>query len=109
MTSAGAETGLLEMSAVNVEENTDRQPVAYVLPPGLTRVTDPNQPQLTESNEQALCLTVKNLSQNESKAVYKNQNLNLRQYKRLQMFVHANHLVPNNTQLEDNQLAIFIR
>ena len=68
-TSAGAETGLLEMSAVNVEENTDRQPVAYVLPPGITRVTDPGQPQLTENNEQALCLTVKNLSQGESKAV----------------------------------------
>ena len=108
-TSAGAETGLLEMSAVNVEENTDRQPVAYVLPPGITRVTDPGQPQLTENNEQALCLTVKNLSQGESKAVYKNTNLNLRQYKRLQMFVHANHLVPNSTQLEDNQLAVFIR
>ena len=108
-TSAGAETGTLEMSAVNVEENTDRQPVAYVLPPGISRVTDPGQPQLTENNEQALCLTVKNLSQGESKAVYKNTNLNLRQYKRLQMFVHANHLVPNNTQLEDNQLAVFIR
>ena len=108
-TSAGAETGVLEMSAVNVEENTDRQPVAYVLPPGISRATDPSQPQLTENNEQALCLTVKNLSQNESKAVYKNTNLDLRQYKRLQMFVHANHLVPNNTQLEDNQLAVFIR
>ena len=108
-TSAGAETGVLEMSAVNVEENTDRQPVAYVLPPGITRATDPSQPQLTENNEQALCLTVKNLSQNESKAVYKNTNLDLRQYKRLQMFVHANHLVPNSTQLEDYQLAVFIR
>ena len=108
-TSAGAETGTLEMSAVNVEENTERQPVAYVLPPGITRVQDPNQQQLTEDNEQALCLTVKNLSQNESKAVYKNTNLDLRQYKRLQMFVHANHLVPNSTQLEDNQLAVFIR
>ena len=109
MTSAGAETGVLEMSAVNIEENTDRQPVAYVLPPGISRATDPGQPQLTEDNEQALCLTVKNLSQNESKAVYKNTNLDLRQYKHLQMFVHANHLVPNNTQLQDNQLAVFIR
>ncbi len=109
MTSAGAETGTLEMSAVNVEENTERQPVAYVLPPGISRVQDPNQQQLTEDNEQALCLVVKNLSQNESKAVYKNTNLDLRQYKRLQMFVHANHMVPNATQLEDNQLAIFIR
>ena len=108
-TGAGAETGTLEMSAVNVEENTERQPVAYVLPPGITRVSDPNQPQLTEENEQALCLIVKNLSQNESKAVYKNTNLNLRQYNHLQMFVHANNLVPNSTQLEDNQLAVFIR
>ena len=108
-TSAGTETGVLEMSAVNVEENTDRQPVAYVLPPGISRATDPSQPQLTENNEQALCLTVKDLSQNESKAVYKNTNLDLRQYKRLEMFVHANHLVPNSTQLEDNQLAVFIR
>ena len=108
-TSAGAETGALEVSAVNVEENTERQPVAYVLPPGISRVQDPNQQQLTEDNEQALCLTVKNLSQNESKAVYKNTNLDLRQYKHLQMFVHANYLVPNTTQLEDNQLAVFIR
>ena len=109
MTSAGAETGTMTMSAVNVEENTDRQPVAYVLPPGISRVTDPSQPQLTENNEQALCLTVNNLSQNESKAVYKNTTLNLKQYKHLQMFVHANYLVPNSTQLEDNQLAVFIR
>ena len=108
-TSAGTETGTLVMSAVNVEENTERQPVAYVLPPGISRVQDPNQQQLTEDNEQALCLTVKNLSQNESKAVYKNTNLDLRQYKRLQMFVHANYLIPNSTQLEDNQLAVFIR
>ncbi len=108
-TSAATETGTLEVSAVNVEENTERQPVAYVLPPGITRVTDPNQQQLTEDNEQSLCLTVKNLSQNESKAVYRNTHLDLRQYKRLQMFVHANHLVPNSTQLEDNQLAVFIR
>ena len=108
-TAVGAETGLMEMSAVNVEENTDRTPVAYVLPPGITRATDPSQPQLTENNEQALCLTVKNLSQNESKAVYKNCNLDLRNYRRLQMFVHANNLVPNETQLEDYQLAVFIR
>ena len=108
-TQAGAETGVLEMSAVNIEENVNRKPVAYVLPPGITRATDPGQPQMTENNEQSLCLTLRNLSQNESKAVYKNTSLDLRQYKRLQMFVHANHLEPNITQLEDNQLAVFIR
>ncbi len=108
-TAVGAETGVMEMSAVNIEENTDRQPVAYTLPPGISRATDPSQPQLVENNEQSLCLVVKNLSQGESKAVYKNTNLDLRQYKRLQMFVHANHLLPNSTNLEDNQLAVFIR
>ena len=108
-TAMGAETGTLEMSAVNIEENTDRQPVAYTLPPGISRATDPNEPQLVENNEQALCLTVKNLSQGESKAVYKNLTYDLRQYKRLQMFVHANHLLPNTTNLQDNQLAVFVR
>ena len=108
-TAVGAETGTMEMSAVNIEENTDRQPVAYTLPPGISRATDPSQPQLVENNEQSLCLTVKNLSQGESKAVYKNTNLDLRQYKRLQMFVHANHLLPNTTNLQDDQLAVFVR
>ena len=108
-TASGAETGELVMSAVNIEENTDRQPVAYVLPPGISRATDPSQPQLVENNEQSLCLIARNLSQNESKAVYKTTNLDLRQYKRLQMYAHANRLVPNNTQLEDDQLAVFIR
>ena len=108
-TGAQAETGTMEVSAVNIEENTDRQPVSYVLPPGISRATDPSQPQLVENNEQALCLTVKNLAQGESKGVYKNLNLDLRQYKRLQMFAHANILLPNTTQLSDNQLAVFIR
>ena len=49
-------SGQLEVSPVNIEENNDREPVNYVLPPGISRVTDPSQPQLTEANEQALCL-----------------------------------------------------
>ena len=107
--STGAETGTLEVSAVNIEENNDKTPVNYVLPPGITRVTDPSQPQLVENNEQALDLVVKNLSHGEAKAVYKNTNLDLRQYKRIQMFTHANHLLPDVTGLQDNQLAVFVR
>ena len=107
--SNGPETGTLEVSAVNIEESNDKTPVNYVLPPGITRVTDPSQPQLVESNEQALNMVVKNLSHGESKGVYKNTSLDLRQYKRMQMFTHANHLVPDATGLQDNQLAVFIR
>ena len=107
--STGAETGTMAVSAVNIEENNDKTPVNYVLPPGISRVTDPSQPQLVENNEQALNIVVRNLSHGEVKAVYKNTSLDLRQYKRLQMFTHANHLVPDATALQDNQLAVFIR
>lgn len=107
--STGSNSGTLEVSAVNIEENNDKRPVNYVLPPGITRVTDPSQPQLTEANEQALCMVMKNLSKGEAKAVYRNTTLDLRQYKHLQMFVHANYLVNNATALEDDQLAVFIR
>ena len=107
--STGSNSGTLEVSAVNIEENNNKQPVNYVLPPGISRVTDPSQPQLTEANEQSLCMVVKNLSSGESKAIYRNTTLDLRQYKHLQMFVHANHLVNDATALQDDQLAVFIR
>ena len=103
------ETGRMSVSAVNIEENSDKTPVNYILPPGITRVQDPTQPQLVESNEQALDIVVTTMSPNESKAVYKNTTIDMRQYKRLQMFVHANQLEPNTTNLQDNQLAVFIR
>jgi cell surface protein SprA len=105
----GAEGGTLEVSAVNIEESNDKKPVNYVLPPGISRVTDPSQPQLVEANEQALNMVVKDLQHGESKAVYRNASLDLRQYKHMQMFVHANHLEPDATRLQDNQLAVFIR
>ena len=69
----------------------------------------PSQPQLVENNEQALNMRVENLSPGESKAVYKNTRYDLRQYKRMQMFVHANHLLPDLTQLKDKELAVFVR
>ena len=102
-------SGLLEASAVSIEENAEKTPVNYVLPPGIQRGQDPTQTQLVEDNEQAMSLVVKNLSTGEAKAVYKNTTLDLRQYKRLQMFVHANALLQNTTDLRDNQLAVFVR
>ncbi|MCD8305931.1 MAG: cell surface protein SprA [Prevotella sp.] len=102
-------TGTLDVSAVNIEENNDKTPVNYTLPPGIRRDTDPTQPQLVESNEQALALTLTNLSSGESKCVYQNTTLDLRLYKHLQMFVHANALDPNTTGLEDSQLTLFLR
>ena len=104
-----ASTGTIAVSGVNIEENNDKQPVNYVLPPGVSRVTDPSQPQLVEDNEQAMSLTVRNLAPDEAKAVYKNTTLDLRRYKHLQMFVHANHLINDVTGLQNGELALFVR
>ena len=102
-------SGKMAVSSINIEENNDKTPVNYVLPPGINRAQDPTQPQLVEANEQALNMVITNLGSNEAKAVYKNTNLDLRQYRRLQMFVHANAMEQNTTSLADDQIAVFIR
>jgi cell surface protein SprA len=102
--------GTLEVSAINIEENGDRQPVNYVLPPGVTRMLDPSQPQLRQENEQALSLKVANLAPLEAKAIYKNVGYDLRQYRRLQLFAHAERFIEENTpSLQDGDLTVFLR
>ena len=101
--------GKMAVSAVSIEENGDKTPVNYTLPPGITREQDPSQPQLTEQNEQALKMDVTNLANNEAKCVYKNTTIDMRQYKQLQMFTHANATETNETALQDGQLAVFLR
>ena len=106
---SAASGGTLDASSVSLEENGEKTPVNYVLPPGIKREQDPSQPQLVEANEQALSLVVKNMSTGEAKAVYKNSTLDLCQYKRIQMFAHANALEQNTTRLQDGDLSVFIR
>ncbi|MDR0995056.1 MAG: cell surface protein SprA [Tannerella sp.] len=101
----------LDVSAVNIEENGDRKPVNYVLPPGVTRMIDPGQPQLTQENEQSLALKVTNLGPQDARAVYKSSSYDLRQYKRMQLFTHAEALVDDEsgTKPADNDLSVFVR
>ncbi len=96
-------------SVVGIEANNEKKPVNYVLPPGISRVVDPSQPQLTENNEQAMRFDVSQLGHNGAVAVYKNTNYDMRYYKKLQMFAHANALEVNTTNLQNNQLALFVR
>ncbi|WP_293740920.1 cell surface protein SprA [uncultured Parabacteroides sp.] len=101
--------GKLEVSTVNIEENSDRDPVSYTLPPGVSRVLDPSQPQIRQENEQALSLKVTDLAAQDARAVYKNTNYDLRQYKRLQLFTHAEAPKLDVNDLADGDLAVFIR
>lgn len=99
----------LEVQAVNIEENADKIPVNYVLPPGITRETDPGQPQLLQQNEQSMVLRVRDLAPKDAKAVYKNTSFDMRQYKRIQLFVHAEQLIDDETNLKNDEISCFIR
>ncbi len=96
-----------DVSVVSIEENGSRVPVNYVLPPGISRVTDPTNPYLRQLNEQSISMRVQDLNDGDSKAAYKNINIDVRQYKRLQMEVHAEALIDD--VLEDDELSVFIR
>lgn len=102
-------SGSMVVGSVNIEENGDRTPVNYTMPPGITRILDPNQPQLRQDNEQAMSIQIAGLEPNEARAVYQKSNLDLRKYKHIQMFVHAEQLVDSDLPLENDQLSVFIR
>ncbi len=108
-TNPPATEGTLDVSAVSIEENNKKQPVNYVLPPGVTRETDPSQPQLTQQNEQSMVLRVYDLAQGDARAVYKNLSMDMRQYRRLQMFTHAEKMLDDLGELEDYELSVFLR
>jgi len=101
--------GKLDIQAVNIEENASKSPVNYILPPGITRETDPGQPQLLQQNEQSIVLRVTGLAPKDARAVYKNTTYDMRQYKRLQMFVHAEKMKADVTNLKDYELTCFVR
>ncbi|MCH5235794.1 MAG: cell surface protein SprA [Muribaculaceae bacterium] len=101
--------GEFDMSIVNIEENAGRDPINYVLPPDVTRQQDPGSTQATQLNEQSLQMKVTGLQPHDSRGAYKNTMQDLRLYKRLQMWVHAEALVNDATNLQDGDLAIFIR
>lgn len=101
--------GQLDISVVNIEENAGREPVNYILPPGVSRISDPGQSQIVQLNEQSMSLKVTGLQPGDARAVYRNTQHDLRNYKRMQMWVHAEALIDNVTNLRSGDLSIFVR
>ncbi len=99
--------GALAISAVNIEENSGKEPVNYVLPPGFDRQIDPMQPQLRQLNEQSIVLRVDELADGDARAAYKNTQMDMRQYKKLRMEAHAEAIT--GEVLENDELVAFIR
>lgn len=101
--------GTISSTAVNIEENAGREPVNYVLPPGVSRIVDPSQSQVVQLNEQALLLEVNDLPSGSARALYKSASLDLRTYKRIQLFTHCEALIDDVTNLKDGDVSVFVR
>ncbi len=101
-------TGSVSVNTVNIEENATREPVNYVLPPGVTRIVDSGSSQVTQLNEQSMQIKVDDLQAGDARGIYRNTSLDLRIYQRLQMFVHSEALI-GDTQLHDGDVSVFIR
>ncbi|RZJ74123.1 MAG: cell surface protein SprA, partial [Flavobacterium sp.] len=111
------ETGF-DVVAVNIQENGDRVPIPYKSPPGVVREQLYNNNAIINQNEQALSLRVysptgssgEGLEPGDSRAVFKNVNVDMRQYKKLRMFLHAEELpAPETSPLLDDEMKAFIR
>jgi len=95
--------------AVNIEENDQRDPVVYRIPPGIER-----QQQLSNNNvalfvnEQAISMQVCGLPKDEARGVFKTMNLDMRQYRKLSMFIHAES-VKNAFPVQDGEMKAVIR
>lgn len=85
------DASVLDLSVVNVEENstTNGNTTPYVLPPGFNRDYDATSVTTRRTNEQSLRLCIDELPDGYVKAAYKSVNLNLMNYKQINMFLHA--------------------
>jgi cell surface protein SprA len=99
----------LDVNTVNIEENNSRLPIPYVLPPGVAREQLNNNNTIIRQNEQSLSLLVEDLEAQDARGVFKNLNIDIRQYKNLKMFMHAEKVVDSDYADSSTPLVGFLR
>ncbi len=88
---------------IGEQENSD----SYVVPPGVRREELNNNNNIIRQNEQSLVLQACNLDPEDSRGVFKNINVDMRQYENLRMFLHAEE--QDGQVLQDGEMVAFIR
>lgn len=95
------------VGVVSIEENSqpaDGRP-PYVLPPGIRRDRDNTSTVERRRNEQSLQLYVEDLRDRDARAVYKTVNMDMINYGRLKMFLHAD----SPDDIQPGEVSAFIR
>ncbi len=95
------------VSTVNLEENGQRSPVAYVTPPGVVRVQNMASLGTVLENEQSLSLSTCNMLPKDARGAFKTSQFDIRNYKNMQLFVHAE--APSAPQMNDGDVSCFVR
>ncbi|QLL59350.1 T9SS outer membrane translocon Sov/SprA [Empedobacter falsenii] len=98
----------LEVGEVSIERNGTDRP-RYMIPPGVYREQTQGATGIQSQNEASMTLKAKFKLGSTSKAIFKNTNLDLRRYKKLQMFVSAQNLLDRASNAIDNGTKLFIR
>ncbi len=95
------------VGTVSYEENSNRTPIPYLLPPGIERETVAGLNTI-QINEQSLTMKAVNLEDGDARAVYKSTSYDLRNFNTLQMAIHAESVVSSN-DLQKGDITTFIR
>lgn len=110
---AGSATSLT-ITQVNTQDNSLRTPIPYKMPPGVQQLQT-LQGAGSVSNgsaylekEQSMSLNISDLAKNDSRAVIKSMNMDMRQYGEMSMYIHAES-VPGQTPVRDNDLVAVVR
>lgn len=103
-----ANIGDFEIGEVSIEQNSTNRP-PYRIPPGVNREQTQGTTGLQSQNEASMTLKAKFKGGSLSKAVYKSVNLDLRRYKKLEMFVSAQDLLNRANNQLDKDTKLFVR
>jgi len=98
-----------DVNAVSIEENSARQPFNYTIPPGISRENSVGAFPDILQNEQALAMDICDLKGCDARGIFKTLNMDLRQFDRLKMFVHAEGKDYDQNLLDSTDLTVFIR
>ena len=96
-----------DISAVSLQENATKVPVNYVMPPDIEQQQNVQTTNLVLMNEQALQMRVCDLRDGDSRAIFKNVDLDTRMFKNIKMNVHAEK--STDATLKDGDLTLFFR
>ena len=106
----------LDVSTVNILENENRNPINYILPPTIQREQINNNNTIVRQNEQSLSFRICDLQPMDSRGIFKNVEIDMRQYKKIKMFLHAESIpgkkpLPGegSTEAFDERLVAFLR